>query len=201
MSNFNLKQTADKLMKMKGNIRGTIFQEHTSCIRAKEGEKGIKVVEEKLKEIGYPLKFSQIKNWEWYPVAYSALVILIAKSCFNWTDQDVFEMGEAAPKYSLVVKLLMKYFLPLRRTLKEVPEYWRKYFDFGELEAHELNEKEKYLVLRLKNYKGHPLICIYHQGYFLQVARYAIKSKKITIEETKCMFKGDPYHEFVIRWE
>jgi len=114
---------------------------------------------------------------------------------------DIFEMGNSAPKYSFIVKLLMKFFLSPLRSFKEGPNYWKKHYDFGILDTHELNEKEKYLVIRLKEYKFHPIICIYFQGYFQRIAQYVIKSEKFTTEETKCMHRGDLYHEFVVHWQ
>jgi len=195
------KQEADALMKIPGNIKGAIFHTHAMFIRYKQGEGGIKMVEEKLKELGYPLKFKEIKSLKWYPEALSVLTILTAKDIFHWTENDIFEMGNAAPKYSFVVKVLIRHFLSIQRTFKEAGLSWKKNFDFGELEPHEINEQEKYLVLRVKGYKFHPLICVYHKGYFLRFAQFVLKGKNITVEETKCVFKGDPYHEYVVRWE
>ncbi len=197
----SLKEEADRLMKQKGNIRGAVLKTHAVYIRHREGEEGVKKVEEKLKELGYSLKFKEIKLMGWYPDGLRVLAMLCAKKLFNWTEKDIFEMGNTAPKYSFIVSLFMKYFLSVKDSYEASPGYWRKHFDFGELEAPEFNEKEKYLVVRLKGYKSHPLECVYQRGYFLRIAQYVIKSKKITIEETKCPFRGDRFHEHIIRWE
>lgn len=199
-NNF-LKQEVGRLIKIKGNIRGVVFHSHATYIRYREGEKGIRAVEEKLKELGYLLNFKEIKKMEWYPEALSVLVILVAKEIFNWNNSDIFEMGNSAPKYSFIIGSLIKHFLSLKKVFEEVPKHWRKHFDFGEMESYKINEKEKYIVLRIKGYKFHPIICIYHAGYFLRIAQLSIESEKITIKETKCMFKGDSYHEYIIKWE
>lgn len=201
MNNYNLKKEADKLMEMKGNVRGEAFRTHATYIRHREGERGVKAVEKKMTELGYPLKFDEIKPLRWYSESHSVLVILVAKELFNWKDSDIFDMGNSAPKYSFIVKLLMKYFLSPKTTLEQSPKYWRKHYDFGKLEVCQFDEKEKYMSVRVKGYKTHPIVCIFHKGYFLRLCQYVIKSKNITIEETKCMFKGDPYHEHVVRWE
>ena len=197
---FSLEEEANRLMKIKGNARGVTLQTHAEYILYKKGDEGLRRVEEKLKELGYPLKFKEVRPLKWYPEGLGVLVLLVAKEIFNWSKSDIFDMGNSAPKYSFVVKLLLKYFLSPRRSFQESPKYWRKHYDFGELETGEFNEKEKYLIVREKGYKFHPIACIFHSGYFLRIAQYVIKSEKITIEETKCMFKGDPYHEFIIRW-
>ncbi len=189
-------------MKIPGNIRGVVFQTHANFIRYKEGEKGIKIIEKRMAELGYPLKFNEIRPYsKWYPDALNVLVLLVAKELFNWTKADIFKIGNNAPKYSFIVRLLVRHFLSKERSFGESPNYWKKHYDFGILEAYELNEKEKYVVIRLKEYKLHPLLCVYFSGYFQRIATYVIKSQNVTIKETKCMFKGDPFHEFVIKWE
>jgi len=194
-------QKVKKLMKVPGNVRGTVFRTHAEYIRYRQGEEGVKAVEKKLKELGYPLKFKEFRHLGWYPEALSVLVIITAKELFNWTKSDIFDMGNSAPKYSFIVRLLMKTFLSIRRCFEETPKYWKKHYDFGVLEPYEINEKEKYVIVRLKEYKFHPIICIYFTGYFLRVTQFVLKNTKITSEETKCMFKGDPYHEFLVKWQ
>jgi len=201
MDKLSLKEEADRLMQVKGNVRGAVFQTHAAYIRQREGEKGLTAVERKMEELGYPIKFSEVEPLNWYSEAHTILVILVAKELFNWSDADIFDMGNTAPKYSFIVKLLMKYFLSPRKTFEMTPKYWEKHYDFGKLEIGEFNEKEKYMSVRIKGYKTHPIVCIFHRGYFLRMCQYVIKSKDITMEETKCVFRGDPYHEYVARWK
>lgn len=196
----SLKEEADRLMRIKGNSRGEILRTHAVYISAKEGREGVSKIETKLKELGYPLVFEEVKPMEWYPEGLGVLLLLVAKEIFHWNDADIFEMGNAAPQYSLIARLLMKYFISPERSFKESPKYWQGHYDFGTLEAAEFDEKEKYLVIRVKEYKFHPIICTFHSGYFLRIAQFVIGSEGLTIEETVCMFKGGPYHEYVIRW-
>ncbi len=197
----NLKKEADELMGIKGNVKGVVFQTHAAYIRHREGENGLMAVEKKMEELGYPVKFNEVKPFKWYSEAHTILVILVAKDIFGWDDSDIFDMGNSAPKYSFIVKLLMRYFLSPKKTLEMSPRYWKKHYDFGELEIGEYNEKEKYMSVRVKGYKAHPIVCIFHKGYFLRLVQYVVKSKNITMEETRCVFKGDPYHEYVGKWE
>lgn len=198
---ISLKEEATKLLQISGNVRGEVFRANAAYIKYREGEEGLLILEEKLEELGYPLKFQGFKSFNWYPESLSVLVILIAKEIFHWSEQDVFEMGNSAPKYSFIVQLLMRHFLSPRKCFAESPKYWQAHFDFGELETFEFNEKEKYLIFQVKGYKFHPLLCIYHSGYFLRIAQLVIKSQKIKIKETKCVYKGDPYDEYLISWQ
>jgi len=190
-----------KIMEVEGKVRGVVFQTDAEYVRLKKGEEGLKTLEKKTKEFGYPIDYDQVKTMEWYPVGLRVISLLAAKEAFNWGEKEIWDMGNSAPKYSFIVKMLMKYFLSARRSFQESPKYWIKHYNIGKLEAQEFNEKEKYLILRLHNFKIHPILCTYYLGYYLRIAQYVIRSEKITIEETKCMFKGDPYHEFKIKWE
>lgn len=196
----SLKQIAENLMQIKGNIRGEVFRTHEIYIRLKEGEKGVIEVEEKMAELGCPLKFKEIRALDWYQEALSVLAILVAKELFGWNEQDIYEMGNQAPKYSLIIRLVMKYFFSIRKAVEESPGYWVKHYDFGELEVAEFNEGKRQVILRIKGYKFHPLICSYHRGYFTRITQLASGSNNVTTEEVRCMFKGDPYHEYQIRY-
>jgi len=195
------KEGVVKIMQIPGNVRGGVLQADIDFIQKKEGKEGVRLVEEAMVDLGYRFNFKKIELGEWYPEAMSVLTILVARDLFDWSEKDIFDMGYSAPTSSFISKILMRYFLSLKRFIEEVPTYWRKHFDFGELEPHDFSEEKKYIVLREKDYKFHPLMCVYHTGYYLRVAQFAIKSSDITIEETKCVFKGDPYHEYVIKWK
>jgi hypothetical protein len=195
------KKEAEEIMKIKGHVRGEGILTDLEYVRYREGEEGIKKLQEKLRELGWPLKFEEIKSTEWYPIGLDLLKILVIKDLFSWTEKDIFEMGAYSARTSFLVRMILKYFFSPQKAFQETPKYWRKNFDIGELETYEFNEKERYMIVRIKNFKLHPIYCHNFAGYFLQMAKYVIKSEEITIEETKCVFKGDPYIEFVIRWK
>lgn len=194
------KKEIEKLTKIKGNVRGEGILTDVKYVRYRKGEEGVKLLEKRLEELDYPLRLKEIRPMGWYPVWMDVLNILVIKEVFNWSDKDILKMGSFAARVSFLVRMLMKYFISAKKSFEESPKYWSTNFDFGELEAHEFNEKEKYIVFRLRKYKSHPIMCVVIVGYILQMTKYVLKSKKVTIKETKCVFKGDPYHEFTIRW-
>jgi len=110
-------------------------------------------------------------------------------------------MGVFAKKMSLIVKLFVKYFPSLRRVvINEAPKIWKKHWTIGELIPVELNEKEKYAILRVKGFNLHSVYCHYLAGYFAGILQMLVKLPKTNSQETKCSFKGAPYHEFLIKW-
>lgn len=191
----------EKIIQVEGNTRGAIFQSHASFIQDKKGQEGLTAVEKKMAELGYPIIFKKIKTGEWYPESLSVLIMLSVENLFNWTEKDIFEMGSSAPKHTFISKILMRYFISLERFIAEVPKHWRKHLDFGELKAVQFDEKKKYIILQEKVPKFHPILCVYHTGYYQGITKYIIKSQKIYVEETKCIFKESPYNEYLIRWE
>lgn len=196
------KEEIKKLMEIPGKARGQVFLTDFKYIKEVKGEEGIEALKKKIKEWGDIIDYEKIKTMEWYPVGLRALSLLAIKEAFGWGDKEIEEMGKTIPKISFIVKMLMKTFLSIRRSFIEAANYWKKHYLIGELVPAELDEKKKYLFLRLKNFKIHPILCVYLRGYFYTIANLILKSEKITIEETRCAFKeGDPYHEFLIKWQ
>ena len=195
------KTEVENLMRKKGKVRGVVFNTDAEYILYKKGEEVLEKVQQKTKEWGYPVDYKNIRNMEWYPVGLRALSLLAVKTMFNWSDKEIENMGYSAPAHSFVVKLLMKYLLTLKETYQKSSEYWTKHYTVGELKVPEYNEKKKYCVLQLWDFKIHPILCSYYAGYFRKIAELGARQKITDIKETKCFFKGDSYHEFVIKWE
>lgn len=77
--------------------------------------------------------------------------------------------------------------------------YWKKHYSVGNLSTPLIDIKTKKFVLRIDNFDVSPLFCVFYLGYFKKVVEFGgIKNPQI--RETKCMFKGDDYHEFEITW-
>ena len=196
------KETVQKLMEIKGEVRGVTFKTDIEYILKEKGQEGLKKVEEELEKVGAPIKYKEINTMIFYPVGLRALSILVIKKVFNFSNDKIKEMGFFATKISLIIKLFTRYFLSLQRVFfKEAPRIWKKHWTIGELIPVELNEKKKYAIIRLKDFDLHPLYCQYLGGYFCGVLKLIIKTAEITSEETKCTFLGDEYHEYLIKWE
>lgn len=196
------KREVDEMMKLKGNVRGHILKGHFDYIEDKNGQEGVLVVEKRLEELGYPIKAAEIKKENWYSEALSCLIIITYAEVFNSAEKKVFEMAYKSSRYSIIVKLLLHYFISLEKSFGQTPIFWRKHFDFAELKPMSLDVKEKYFIFRILDFhKYHPLLCEYHKGYFKSMAELMTGSEKVKVEHTKCLFGGDPYEEFKISWE
>jgi len=166
------------------------------------GTEGVKKLKEELKKFGYPIKFSEIDPLDWYPIGLRTLGLIILKNLFNLKDDDFTKTGAEAVAFSFVLKFFFKHFLSRKVAFRHIPDYWKKHYTCGKLEPVEFKEEKNkgYFIIRLHDFKIHPIYCKFFLGYFLQVAKL-LGGGKATIEETKCIFKGDHYDEFLIKWK
>ncbi|MBU1292354.1 hypothetical protein KKH07_02685 [Patescibacteria group bacterium] len=195
-------QEIQKILEIKGLVRGVVFQTDREYVLEEKGEAGLKKLEEEIKKTGQAIKYRKdFKTTDWYPLGWRILSLLVIQETFDWGEQEIFKMGEVAPKHSFIVKTILRYFISLEKTFAETAKYWEKHYSIGKLEAPEIDIKKHHLVLRLSDFKSHPILCIYYRGYFKSLTSLIIRASQINIQETKCVNKGDQYHEFVIDWE
>lgn len=191
-------EIAKKLMEVKGEVKGVVFKTDAEFISREKGAEGLRKVENELKRIGYPIEYKNIKTMAYYPMGLRALSLLAIQQALNFSNEEIKRMGASAPKFSLIIKLFLQYFLSVQKTAEKACEIWEGHYTAGQLSA-KSNEEEKYAILRLKDLTLHPLLCRYLEGYFSTIVQMVVKSP-VTSKETKCSFKGDDYHEFLLRW-
>lgn len=197
MEQIITKQEFDELMKIKGEARGLGFQTEAKFVLKEEGEEGLKRLEDQMAKLGYP--YSEIKTMDFYPLGLLAVNMLVIKRLFNYDDKKFQEMGKFEAKSSLIIRLFMKYFVSLERLAKETPKMWRKYYTVGDLKVPEINQEKRYIIIRIENFRLHPILCQILIGYFQSIVKMVLKDET-TCEETKCVFRGDECHEFLMRW-
>ncbi len=199
------KEELEKIKKLEGKARGQTIKNALQSVLIMEKEEGLGKLEEKLKELGYWLDiykdYKKIKTFAWYPLWYDLLPIIVAADLFGWDEEKIKQFGVYNQKVSFFEKILLKYFISLRVVFEVARDRWRKHYSVGDLEPIEFNEKEKYAILRLKNFSGHPAFCPLLSGYFESATSFVTVSRRVISEETKCPFRGDPYHEYLVKWE
>jgi predicted hydrocarbon binding protein len=196
----SLEEVAAELKQIDGNVKAEVILVQRDYILYKEGEEGLKRLEEKMDGLGADLSFEKIKASSWEKEWKNSLMTVVAKEIFNWKEEDIFEMGRYSPRASFFIKMMMQYVVSLDVLFNSANIYWKKQQDFGEVESVELNKEERYSVVRIKNFHTHPLLCIYHAGYFKGALEFVTKSKGVTVEEVECTHRGGRYHEYLIKW-
>ncbi|MBZ1356451.1 MAG: 4-vinyl reductase [Candidatus Nealsonbacteria bacterium] len=192
-------KVADQIMSVHGNARGDLLLSTISYIKQREGDNGLKDVENELKRLGYPIDFNNIERLKWYPKSVNILIYFLCTEIFKWGKEDIFELGRAAVKLALITRVIAKYFISVEKMFEQAPSNWDKYVDFGSAETVEVNNEKRYGIVRIHGYNFHPVGCYYLEGFFIGMLDFVVQGKK-EIEETKCVHKGDSYHEFILRW-
>jgi len=196
------KEFAQKLMELKGEARGVVFKTDTEYVLAEKGEEGLKKLEEDLEKLGYPIKYREIETFSYYPVGLRVLSLLAIKKNLSLDDKKLDDMGFKATKKSLIIKFFIKHVFSLEKIFfQKGPKIWREHWTVGEMIPIELNKTKKYIILKFEDFNLSPVYCVYLKGYLRGLFSMMIKTPEMTCQETKCFFKGDEYHEYLIKWE
>ncbi len=194
------KEEVDKILNTGGEVRGASLRTDKTFIMQKGGEEKLKEVEEELERMGYPISYDDIGTMNFYPFGARVLSILAIAKVFNLDNEGIKEMGAHAPKTSFLIKMFTKYFLSPTQTLNKIGEVWSKHATGGSAEAKEINEEEGYAVFHFKGIDFHPIYCVYLAGYLSGILNMAL-STSVSVEETRCSFRGDDIHEFKVAWK
>jgi len=197
-------KTIERLRKMEGKIRGCCLKSMVDFLMGSENKKFLPEIQNKLAEYGFEEDLREVKTLTWYPVSYIIASLFSFYEVLNWGEEEIKQAGRNCPKSSAQIVFRIStsiYVLSLKKAFTMLPSAWKKLVNFGSLKGFELNEKAKYLTARIRDFHVHPLYCKFIEGFGEGLGKVLIRSEKISCEERKCDFRGDPYHEFVVRWE
>jgi hypothetical protein len=192
------KSLIDRLLKEKGEVRGEVFLTDGRYVLEKEGEEGLKKLEKRVKELGLPIDYRNARALDWYPIGLRVISLLLIKDTFNWSDKEIWEMGYAAPKTSFIVKMVMKYFVSVKKLAEKAPEYWAQHYTRGKLELTKFDEKERKLILTQTDTEIHPILYTYLEGYYNRIFHFVAKNAEIRAKEAIC--EGKPCHIWEGKW-
>ncbi len=193
------KEELNKLIETKGEVKGVVFQTDAKYVLEKEGEAGLKKIEEKVKELGYPIDYYKGGAMDSHPIGLRIVSLLLMKDIFSWPDSEIRNIGYIAPKTSFIIKLLMRFFISIEKFVKKIPSIWTQHYTRGKLEVLSFSKEKKELSLRLSGVEVHPALFIYLEGYFEKMFQFLEKTSKAKMKEA--VYEGKPCHEYLIRWE
>jgi predicted hydrocarbon binding protein len=194
------KEKLEEIKNIKGEVTGDCLKNDLNFILEKEGHEALGKIEAAMENIGYPIKHKDIKLTDIYPIAVPVALIIIIQKTFNYSEADFEEMGRVEAKISSnIIRLFMRYFISFDMAVNNVQRMWRTHYKIGNVSIPDHDRKKGYAVLRIENFKTHIFICQVLKGYFSAAVELVV-GKKVTCEETKCIHKGDDYHEFLLRW-
>lgn len=195
------KEEADKIMSAPGEIRGLAPKANWEYLIKERGPEVVPIIEENFARLGYPFLYKKISVLRFYSVGYDALLLLMFERIFNFKEENFVKMGAFGVSSSIIIKVVTKYFPSLRQAVLQTIKIWPKYYTIGRLEAIEISEEKRRVVLRVKNFTAPHRRSVCHgiRGYMAQIAKIVTK-QEIRSSELKCMYEGDSYHEFLLEW-
>jgi len=193
------KEEFEEIRKTKGEVRGIGPRSIAEYVLWKEGEHGLKRLEDLMNSLGFPIEYRKMKSMDYYPYWIVSVSFLAVKRLFNFTNEDFQKMGEMDVRFTPLQKIFIKYFVSLKKLAESASKMWEHYDTLGKIELIEFDEKNKRAIMKVTEFDRSEYQCQYLIGYITATAK--IVSKTIPIcEETKCTFRGDEYHEFTLKW-
>jgi len=190
----------DLIKNTKGHIRGVGIKQDWSFVLREKGREGLEKLENKMKGLGYPLRYDEIKTGGTYPLGVDRVSLLLMKELFGFGKEDFIKMGMSYLELSLIFKIFARYLLSPKKIVQRAPKIWKEYYDVGLLKVVNFDEEKKQLILRIEDFQIDPIYCWIYEGNFKKSLQVVTKGN-VTCKETKCTFRGDPYHEFLLTWD
>lgn len=194
------REEARDIAEIPGNIRGSALLSDIENIKRRVGVGGLEKVKRMMEGLGYPLEYENIKAMAWYPLGLRPLSFMVIQELFGWGDEDFREMGDHAPKYSFIIKMMVKFLASPEAAIRRAPEYWKKYYSVGTLKVGELSEEKREVAFYLRDFKTIPLYCRYLEGFFRRLMQYLRPGDDVHCEEKRCELQGEECHEFRLSW-
>jgi len=179
------KEEISEIVSNDGKVRGVVLYTDAEYIRRHEGEETLRRVEEETREMGFPIDYGEVKLMDWYPIGLRAISLQAIKKVLNWDDEQLKGMGRSAPTYSIITKLMLRYFVSLNTLVERVQSYWDKNYTVGFITARLI---DKSVFICLKDCQIPRALFPYLEGYFLRAMGMVIGNhEQIRLEETKWM--------------
>lgn len=195
-----LRSASKQLMARKGHIKGEAIQNNLEFVKRYAGQDGVDLLQYMIKQLGYPLRFDKLTSFEWVPERYHIVLLYLLRIVFEWHDEIMFEMGKSAADSSIIVKTSVS-FSNFEKVLTEMPELWRKYFDFSELEVVSVSMESRRARVRIKNYGFDPNSVVYFRGFLTRLIELVIPSTGIDVGHIRGVDEEEKtYTDFIINW-
>jgi hypothetical protein len=170
-------------------------------IRKKTGEESYAKLLESLNAASFQTPDpSRYADMEWIPAEWPTIFLVGAKKVLGWKNEDFFWMGYVNFSLSAFKKIFMSIFIPPKTIIKKSAEVWSSHFSKGTMVLEKFDEEKREGMVRIYDFRKHYLQCLYMKGGFKKLIELATDSSSVTINESKCVFNGDEYHEFIFKW-
>jgi len=188
-----------RVLKQSGQVRGGVLRSDAQYIRKHYGDQALGSVEAVTAVLGHPIDYDRINTMAWYPAYLRGVSLLAVTTALCFRDKELREMGWAAPRNSIITKLMMRYFASLSMLVERLPAYWRRNYTMGSL-AGKLADHTVYL--RLAGIEIPRQLFPYLEGYFTSVVSMVIgNDNKVIMTDIRRNDGDDRCYELLISWK
>lgn len=192
------REVISQIASMSGAVRGAVLFTDAEYVLRHEGEQALQRVEEETRALGYPVDYSKVRAVGWYPASFRGASLYAIRKALDWGDEQLREMGRAAPKYSIITRLMLRYLISLETLMDKLQTYWRRNYTTGSLTG---RAAERAVFIHLEGYVIPPLAYPYVEGYFTSVIGMVIGNhKNITMEQIKYIKGDEECYDFILKW-
>jgi len=198
------KEEVERIKNIKGEVRGLALKNYGRYILQEHKKEGLKKLEETSQALGCPIKYDEIRATSFYPLWWSFLTFAIIKKLFNYDEEKFQEMGRFCFKLPNLLRLWLQYLMSLDKAAESAPKMYKTMLTAGKLTVPDYSKEQKYVIIRMEDYPVYPIdtpriYCNFLIGYYC-TAIQIVTGKKVTGEEINCVYKGDRYHDFMLKW-
>ena len=200
MHNQQIRETEDvlRIFKQPGKLRGVVLCTDAKYVRKHYGKQALGYIETFTSELGYPIAYDSIKTMAWYPAVLRGISLLAIKKMLDFQDDDLRNMGWAAPRNSIITKLMMRYFASLSTLIDKLPAYWRKNYSVGSLTGILTDHSAQ---LCLEGLEIPAKLLPYLEGYFTSVVSMVIgNDSNIRMTDIEYVDGDSPCYKLTIKW-
>ena len=206
MINKTNKELFDKeileLEKLQGKERGADIKFLINYVKDKEGADGLKEIKKELAE-NYSFFLpdaEKVNDVEWISESIPHIFMVAAVRFFDWNDAEIYELGKSALSYSRSIKLFVRYFISIEKSIQKTTEHWNDYYTEGKMIFASFDKEHNRATLELREFKTHPIVCVFICGVIAKIVELITGSKESKVREIECVFKGSDHHTFELTW-
>ena len=194
-------ETSLSIQEIQGFVKAVTLQTDKIFIEIQKKENGLALVEKEMEQMGFPFQYRTLLSPSTLvPLSIRIASLLAIKHVFCLNDEQIRQMGRLATKSSFFTKLTLRYLISLSKMASEIPRHWQRHYTVGCMDTGELHEEQCYFIIRLRDFKAHPIFCTYLSGYIIGIVELIGDYPNLCVQEIKCQHKGDEYHEFKVSW-
>ena len=187
------------IFKEPGKLRGVVLCTDAKYVQRHYGAQALSCAEAITAELGHPICYDSIKTMAWYPAILRGISLLAIAKALDLKADDLKKMGWAAPRNSIITKLMMRYFASLRMLVDKLPAYWRRNYTAGSLTG---RLSDHSVQLRLQGLDIPQKLFPYLEGYFTSVVSMVIgNDSNISMTNIDRIDEDNACYKLVIRWK